>query len=193
MKDREPIAPAREITEAVAPTPAAPRVRWLDGKFVPREKASPESSDLPGVRKPRFGSRALSRDVVLSSPSRSFDFSNMAGQTTRTLVLTRATCVEERRELVIVVRVHAINIGGAATFRFIVVAAAPTSEEPETEFPGTTELARVDVHGTSAGTLLVAAIPAPLPTHVQIRVVAVQDVLAQQIRATLSFDIEGKY
>ena len=128
---------------------------------------------------------------VLTLPLRSFDFSNAAAGTTQTMRLTRATLVEDLRKVVVVARVKAVKVTGSATLRVVVVAAAPTNEQPDVDFTGSDELASLDVHTASAGQRLEVAIPPPLPTHLQLRLVAGQPGTLETISATLGFSFEG--
>jgi len=131
-------------------------------------------------------------DVVLELPSRAFDFSGTQGGETQTVVLTRATCVDELRELVVVVRVHAVT-AGSGTLRVVAVPVAPTPEQPEVDYPDeNTTLASLDVHAAAAGSLLRAFVQAPLPTHVQLRLVATMPSSPASFTSTLSLSLEGK-
>jgi 5-deoxy-D-glucuronate isomerase len=128
---------------------------------------------------------------VLTLPLRAFDFSNAGSGATQTMRLTRATPVEDLRKVVVVARVKAVKITGSATLRLVAVAAAPTDEQPEVEYTASDELASLDVHSASAGQRLEAAILPPLPTHLQLRLVAGQAATPQTISATLGVSLEG--
>lgn len=125
---------------------------------------------------------------LYSTRSRSFDFSNL--QRDETIVLEPAVCVEEVRELVVVVQVHAVAIAAPCTLRVVAVAAAPTPEQPEVWYPGLVELATLSIDGTSAGTLLRGVVAGPLPSHVQLRLLAVGSA-PTPMSATLSVMLEG--
>lgn len=139
------------------------------------------------------GARTTS-DVVLAVPAVDYDFSNNASRTSETVVLARAVCIEDLRELALAARVHARTIGGAfATISVRVMAVAPSRWQPNVDYVADAVLASVTVDAsTPTKALLRAAALAPLPTHVQLQLVAVQGGTQVTLAARLSVDLSGK-
>ena len=138
------------------------------------------------------GARTTS-DVVLAVPAVDRDFSNNAARTSETVVLARAVCIEGLRELALAVRVHARTIGAFARISVRVMAVAPSRWQPNVDYVSETVLAGVTVDAaTPTKALLRAAALAPLPTHVQLQIVAVQAGSPVTLAARLSVDLSGK-
>jgi hypothetical protein len=127
-------------------------------------------------------------ELLSSTRSRAFDFSTLDGKAE--VVLEPAVCVEDVRELVVVVQVHEATIGAPGTLRVVAYAAAPTREQPEVWYPGLVELSSQSLEHTSAGTLLRNVIAHPLPTHVQVRLLA-GGAAPTPMSATLTVMLEG--
>lgn len=130
---------------------------------------------------------------MLALPKVPFSFSSMAAGSSRTQVLVRSACIEDRRELVLVVRVHDVDLGAGTGVSVVAVAAAPTREQPEVDFASDEILASVAIEGTSAGTLLRSMAVAPLPSHVQLQIRATQAGSQQTMTATLGVELSGKH
>jgi hypothetical protein len=142
-----------------------------------------------------YGDPSLPADGLLAMPAVDYDFSNNAGRTSETVVLARAVCIEGLRELVLLTRVHAASIGTFASVEVHLVAVAPSRWQPEVDYAASSALARVTIDAATPAKSLVRAVALPpLPTHVQLRLVAVQGAAASvTIAVRLSIDLSGKH
>lgn len=131
-------------------------------------------------------------DMLLALPKVPIRFSSTAPRSVRTQVLVRAACVETVRRLELILRVHEVTIGGAATLAIVALAVAPTREQPEVDYVGDDILTSLPLAGTAVGTLLRGEILPPLPTHVQLQARVTQPNPAQTIVATVSIELTGK-
>jgi hypothetical protein len=130
--------------------------------------------------------------VVLSLPKVPYTFGSIAGGLERTQVLIRALCTDDLRELVLLVRVHEVDIDADCELTVQLVPVAPTREDPGRDFPAPDVLAAAAIAGTEVGQLLRAVCLTPVPTHVQLRVVATQAASPGSISATLSIELLGR-
>jgi hypothetical protein len=125
-------------------------------------------------------------------PMRPFSFSTLAAGGSSTIVLAPAVGVEILRELALLVHVYVFGAPLGASLRVVAVAAAPTEEQPDVLYPGNVELAAVSLAGSGAGSLLRAELHPPLPTHVQLRMLAVGADPPNAFRTTIAALLEGK-
>jgi hypothetical protein len=127
--------------------------------------------------------------VVLSLPKIPYTFGGTAANLERSQVLVRALCTEALRELVLLVRVHEVDIDTDCELAIQLVPVAPTREDPGRDYPAPDILATAAIQGTEVGQLVRAVCLAPVPTHVQLRAVATQAASPGNISATLSIEL----
>jgi hypothetical protein len=106
---------------------------------------------------------------------RTWDFSNLKSSGSEEYRIAKAIPVEGYREATLLVRVHSSSLSGASSLiQISVVEAAPTVENPEDDFEGTT-LATVTVASSTTPALEAATLSAPFGGAVSIYVGATQD------------------
>lgn len=133
------------------------------------------------------------RGLVFAAPKVAYDFTNLIKQNSETVLIERDICVEHLRELVLVVRLHSVDIDTDSHLSVRVVPAAPTRWAPDVAFLADDVLASVTFDGhSSAGELARAVCLPPLPSYVAIQLLAEQDLEANAVVAAISMELIGR-
>lgn len=124
---------------------------------------------------------------------RAYDYGGFSAGVGTTVVLAKSLDVLRYRAGVLLVRVHAANIGGLGSPAVAIRAylTAPSVDEPAGEFVDTSSAkAAVSLVGTSAGTLVKAALSANFGAYLRINLEVTQGTPAGALAFTVSVDLD---